>query len=104
MNMNAPSLWIQLIIAFIAIISLPTVIVLLIKLRVFPLVVYWLVVDSFEGWAQSNESLCVWIFTACIAYPVLVWGFKLFHWWREEQQCKMAMLDSAIPWYELYSE
>lgn len=99
--MNAPNLWQQLIIAFVALASLPAVITLLIKLRIFPLVAFWLIVDSFEGWAQANEILCIWLFAACIAYPVLVWGFKLFRWWHEEQQCKQAMLSSAIPWYEV---
>lgn len=99
--MNAPNLWQQLFIAFVALASLPAVIALLIKLRVFPLVAFWLIVDSFEGWAQANETLCIWLFVAFIAYPVLVWGFKLFRWWHEEQQWKQAMLSSAIPWYEV---
>lgn len=97
--MNAPILWQQLLIAFIAFVSLPAVIALLVKLRVFPLVAFLLIVHSFEGWAQTNETLCLWLFVAFIAYPVLVWGFKLFRWWHEEQQCKQAMLSSAIPWY-----
>lgn len=99
--MNAPNLWQQLLIAFIAIVSLPAVITLLIKLRVFPLVALWLIVDSFEEWALANETLCLWLFVAFVAYPVLSWGFKLFRWWYEEQQCKQAMLSSAIPWYEV---
>lgn len=102
--MNAPNLWQQLLIAFVAISALPAVIALLIKLRVFPLVAFWLVVDSFEEWALANESMCRWIFIACIAYPVLVWSFKIFRWWREEQRCRQAMLANAIPWYELALE
>lgn len=97
--MNAPNLWQQLLIAFVALASLPAVIALLIKLRVFPLVAFWLIVDSFKGWAQANETLCRCLFVAFIAYPVLVWGFKLFRWWHEEQQRKQAMLSNAIPWY-----
>lgn len=99
--MNAPSLWMQLLIAFVAIAALPAVTALLIKLRVFPLVALWLIVDSFEEWALANETVCLWLFVAFIAYPVLSWGFKLFRWWHEEQQCKQAMLSSAIPWYEV---
>ena len=74
--MNAPNLWQQLLIAFIAIVSLPAVITLLIKLRVFPLVALWLIVDSFEEWALANETLCLWLFVAFVAYPVLSWGLR----------------------------
>ena len=102
--MGAPSLWVQILIAFFAIAALPFIIALLIKLRVFPLVAFLLVVDSFEEWALANESMCKWILIACIAYPILAWGFKIFRWWREEQQCRQAMLASAIPWYELALE
>ena len=99
--MNAPNLWQQLIIAVIAIALLPTVIALLIKLRVFPLVALWLIVDSFEEWAQANETLCTWLFVAFIAYPVIVWSVKFIRWWKEEQRLKYQMLATAIPWYEL---
>ena len=65
--MNAPNLWQQLFIAFVALASLPALIALLIKLRVFPLVAFWLIVDIFEGWAQANETMCICLFVAFIA-------------------------------------
>ena len=94
--MNAPNMWQQLLIAVVAFAALPAVVALLIKLRVFPLVVFWLVADSYEEWVMANETMCRWIFIACIVYPILVWAFKIYRWWREEQQCKMAMLARAI--------
>lgn len=96
--MNAPSIWMQLIIAYVGFTLLPYIIALLIKLRVFPLVSLWLVVDSFEEWALANGDLCRWLFIAFIAYPVIVAIFKFVCWRMEERQLTNQILATAHYW------
>lgn len=96
--MNVPSIWMQLIIAYVGFTLLPYIIALLIKLRVFPLVALWLVVDSFEEWALANGALCRWLFIAFIAYPVVVAIFKFVRWRIEERQLTNQILATAHYW------
>lgn len=95
--MNAPTLWQQLLIAFIAIALTPTVIAILAKLRILPITVYLLVADSFPNLIADHKKLCLVLFVAFVAYPVLMWGRKLFRLWQEEREAREYLLATAIP-------
>ena len=45
--MNAPNLWLQLLIAFLGVVSIPAVITILGKIHLLPLAVYLLAAHSF---------------------------------------------------------
>ncbi len=95
--MNAPNIWQQLLIAFLAVASIPAVITLLGKTHLLPLAVYLLTAYSFPLWASDNPILSTALLIACILYPVLVWGGKVFHWWQTEQQLRDRLLATATP-------
>ena len=95
--MNAPTLWQQLLIACIAFSLLPTVIAILAKLRILPITVYLLVADSFPELIADHKKLCLVLFVTFVAYPVLVWGWKLFRMWQEEKEAREYLLATAIP-------
>lgn len=95
--MNAPTLWQQLLIAFIAISLIPTVIAILAKLRILPITVYLLVADSFPELIADHKKVCLALFVAFIAYPALMWGRKLFQLWKEERDARDYLLATAVP-------
>ena len=95
--MNAPNLWLQLLIAFLGVASLPAVIMILGKIHLLPLAVYLLAANSFPVWASDNPLVCTTLLIVSILYPVLVWGGKAVQWWQEEQCIRGKMLATATP-------
>lgn len=95
--MSAPTLWQQLLIAFIAIALTPTVIAILAKLRILPITVYLLVADSFPNLIADHKKVCLVLFVAFLAYPALMWGCKLFQLWKEERDAREYLLATAVP-------
>ena len=97
--MSAPTLWQQLLIAFVAFSLLPTVIAILAKLRILPITVYLLIADSFPGLIADHRKLCNILIVVFIAYPVLMWVRKLFQLWKEERDAREYLLATAVPLY-----
>lgn len=95
--MNAPNLWQQLLIAFLAIASIPAVITLLGKIHLLPLAIYLLAAYSFPLWVSDNMALSTILLILCVLYPVLVWGGKAVQWWQEEQYIRGRLLATATP-------
>ena len=95
--MNAPNMWQQLLIACMAIASIPAVITLLGRIHLLPLAVYLLAAYSFPLWVSDNPALSIILLTVCILYPVSVWGSKVIRWWQEEQYIRGRLLATATP-------
>ena len=95
--MNAPNLWMQLLIAFLGVASIPAVISILGKIHLLPLAVYLLADYSFPLWASNNPIVSTTLLILSILYPVLVWGGKAVQWWQEEQCIRGKMLATATP-------
>lgn len=95
--MNAPNIWQQLLIAFLAVASMPAVITLLGKIHLLPLAVYLLAAHSFPLWVSDNPFLSTAALIVSILYPVLVWGGKAVQWWQEEQQLRGRLFATATP-------
>ena len=95
--MNAPNLWQQLLIAFLAIASIPAVITLLGKLHLLPLAICLLAAYCFPLWVSDNPVLSTILLIVSILYPVLVWGSKVVQWWQEEQYLRGRLLATATP-------
>lgn len=95
--MNAPNLWMQLLIAFLAVASIPAVITILGKIHLLPLAVYLLAAYSFPLWVSDNPFRSTVLLIVSILYPVLVWGGKAVQWWQEEQCIRGRLLATATP-------
>ena len=95
--MSAPNLWQQILIACIAFSLLPTVIAILARLHLLPITVYLLVADSFPELIADNKKICLVLFVVFIVYPVLMWGWKLYRLWKEEQEAREYLLATAVP-------
>ena len=95
--MNAPNLWQQLLIAFLAIALIPAVITLLGKIHLLPLAICLLAGYSFPLWVSDNPVLSAIMLTVSILYPVLVWGGKVVQWWQGEQYLRGKLLATATP-------
>lgn len=95
--MNAPNLWMQLLIAFVGVALLPAVITILGKIHLLPLAVYLLAANSFPLWVSDNRLISTALLIVTILYPVLVWGGKAVQLWQEEQCIRGKMLATATP-------
>ena len=95
--MNAPNLWQQLLIAFLAVASIPAVIMILGKIHLLPLALYLLAAYSFPLWVRDNPVVSTVLLILCVLYPVLVWGGKVVQWWQEEQCIRGRLLATATP-------
>ena len=93
--MNAPNLWLQLLIAFLGVASIPAVITILGKIHLLPLAVYLLADYSFPLWASNNPIVSTTLLILSILYPVLVWGGKVVQWWQGEQYLRGKLLATA---------
>lgn len=99
--MKAPSLCVQLLIALLAIGSLPTVISLLAKIHLLPLAVSLLLAYGAPTWAAEHQTALMVALILSVLYPSLVWGSKLYGWWQEEQHLRGKLLASAKPLYSI---
>lgn len=97
--MNAPSLWLQLLIALVAFSLLPTILAILAKLHILPLAVYLLIADSFPEWIADHWKVCSVLLILFVADPILTWGRKLYIRWKEEQEARAYLLATAVPFY-----
>ena len=95
--MNAPNLWMQLLIAFVVVALLPAVITILGKIHLLPLAVYLLAAYSFPLWVSDNRLVSTALLIVTVLYPVLVWGGKVVQWWQEEQYLRGRLLATATP-------
>ncbi len=95
--MNAPTLWQQLLIAALGIASIPYVIALLAKIRLLPLTIYLLSVNSFTTWAAEHRILCIVLFALSVLYPILTVIAKIRVWRREEIEARNYLLRTARP-------
>lgn len=93
--MNAPTIFQQLVIAFIGIASIPLVVAILAKIHLLPLSVYLLAVNSFPAWAQQRQTGCTVALILCIAYPALMWGAMLYRRCQEERYWRGYLLATA---------
>jgi len=93
--MNAPTIFQQLVIAFVGIASIPLVVAILAKIHLLPLSVYLLAVNSFPAWTQQRQTGCTVALILCIAYPALMWGAKIYRRWQEERYWRGYLLATA---------
>ena len=99
--MKAPSLWVQLIIALLALGLLPTITSLLAKIHLLPLAVSLLLTYGAPAWAAAHQKVLTVMLILSVLYPLLVWGSKLYGWWQEEQYLRGKLLASATPLYSI---
>lgn len=95
--MNAPNLWMQLLIAFVGVALLPAVITILGKIHLLPLAVYLLAAYSFPLWVSDHPLVSTALLIVTVLYPVLVWGSNAVQWWQEEQFIRGKLLATATP-------
>lgn len=95
--MKAPSLWVQLFIAILAIGSLPTVISILAKIHLLPFAVSLLLAYGAPAWAAEHQKVLAVMLILSTLYPMLVWGSKIYGWWQEEQYLRGKLLATATP-------
>ena len=76
----------QLLIVALVILSLPIVVRILWKLRLFPLGCYFVATKLFwPRWAAAHRTACILIFIACVLFFVLCWTIRYIRHKREEQ-------------------
>ncbi len=76
----------QLLIVSLVILSLPIVVRILWKLRLFPLGCYFVATKLFwPRWAAAHRTSCILIFIACVLFFVLCWTIRYIRQKREEQ-------------------
>ena len=76
----------QLLIVSLVILSLPIVVRILWKLRLFPLGCYFVATKLFwPRWALAHRTACILIFIACVLFFVLCWTIRYIRQKREEQ-------------------
>ena len=76
----------QLLIVALVILSLPIVVRILWKLRLFPLSCYFVATKLFwPRWALAHRTACILIFIACVLFFVLCWTIRYIRQKREEQ-------------------
>ena len=81
--MGAPSVWVQILIALLAIGSLPMVVTLLARIHLLPLAVSLLVAYGAPTWAAAHQTQLTFVLILSALYPLMVWGSKLYNWWQE---------------------
>ena len=76
----------QLLIVALVILSLPIVVRILWKLRLFPLGCYFVATKLFwPRWAAAHQTACILIFAACVLFFILCWTIRYIRQKREEQ-------------------
>ena len=76
----------QLLIVALVILSLPIVISILWKLRLFPLGCYFVATKLFWlRWAAAHQTVCILIFVACVLFFAVTWIVHFVRKKREEQ-------------------
>lgn len=95
--MGAPSVWVQILIALLAIGSLPMVVTLLARIHLLPLAVSLLVAYGAPAWAAAHQTQLTIALILSALYPLMVWGSKLYSWWQEELYLRGNLLASATP-------
>ena len=99
--MKAPSLWVQLFIALLAMGLLPTIISLLAKIHLLPLAVSLLLTYGAPAWTVEHQKALTIMLILSGLYPMLIWGSKIYGWWQEEQYLRGKLLASATPLYSI---
>ena len=94
--MNAPSLWVQLLIAFLGIAALPAVIAMLAKIHLLPLAVSILLLYGAPTWAAEHRTGLIIALILSVVYPLLVLGSKTYRWWQEERYLRGRLLATAV--------
>lgn len=76
----------QLLIVALVILSLPIVVRILWKLRLFPLGCYFVATTLFwPRWAEAHRTVCILLFIACILFFAVTWIVHFVCKSREEQ-------------------
>lgn len=76
----------QLLIVSLVILSLPIVVRILWKLRLFPLGCYFVATKLFwPRWALAHRTACILIFVGCVLFFLLYWIVRFIRQKREEQ-------------------
>ena len=76
----------QLLIVSLVILSLPIVVRILWKLRLFPLGCYFVATKLFwPRWATAHRTACILIFVGCVLFFLLYWIVRFIRQNREEQ-------------------
>ena len=76
----------QLLIVALVILSLPIVVRILWKLRLFPLGCYFVATKLFwSRWATAHETICILLFIACIQFFAVTWIVHFVRKKREEK-------------------
>ena len=76
----------QLLIGSLVILSLPIVVRILWKLRLFPLGCYFVATKLFwPRWATAHRTACILIFVGCVLFFLLYWIVRFIRQKREEQ-------------------
>ena len=77
----------QLLIVSLVILSLPIVVRILWKLRLFPLGCYFVATKLFwPRWATAHETICILLFIACILFFAVTW---IVHFARKKREEKI---------------
>ena len=76
----------QLLIVALVILSLPIIVRILWKLRLFPLGCYFVATKLFwPRWATAHRTACILIFVGCVLFFLLYWIVRFIRQKREEQ-------------------
>ena len=76
----------QLLIVALVILSLPIVVRILWKLRLFPLGCYFVATKLFWlRWAEAHRTACILLFIACILFFAVTWIIHFIRKKREEK-------------------
>ena len=76
----------QLLIVSLVILSLPIVVRILWKLRLFPLGCYFVAIKLFwPRWAVAHKTICILLFIACILFFAVTWIVYFVRKKREEK-------------------
>lgn len=95
--MGAPSVWVQILIALLAMGLLPMAVTLLARIHLLPLEVSLLVAYGAPTWVVGHQTQLTIVLIFSAIYPLIIWGSKLYCWWQEEQYLRGSLLASAIP-------
>lgn len=84
----------QILIVSVVFASIPLVIQLLIKLRLLPLVVYGILVETlFADWAELHPFISTGIFVAIALLVIISWLQPLFHRISEDRMAEQIVLN-----------
>ncbi len=85
---------------FVSLFALGLAGMLLAKLRLLPVILYRMIVETiFPLWIVEERTTHLAITAVLLLYAVLYWAFKALRWWQEERALRGHLLATATPFY-----